>query len=117
MGGPERYPGTVATYLVVAAHPDDPDFGVAGTAASLASDGHAVYYLMLTSGDAGSEDPTVSPDELVRVREAEQRQAARILGLSGVHFLRYPDGELQPTLELRKAIVRVMRSLQVDVVV
>ena len=107
----------VAIYLVVAAHPDDPDFGVAGTAARLASEGHSVHYLMLTSGDAGSEDPGVPPDELVRVREAEQQAAGRILGLSGVHFLRFPDGELQPTLEVRKAIVRVMRSLQADVVI
>ena len=64
--------GDVAVYLVVAAHPDDPDFGVAGTAARLARDGHEVHYLMLTSGDAGSEDPTIAPDELMRVREAEQ---------------------------------------------
>ena len=116
MGENGRYPAWVATYLVVAAHPDDPDFGVAGTAARLARDGHAVHYLMLTSGDAGSEDPTIAPAELVRVREAEQEAAARILGLSGVTFLRYPDGELQPTLDLRKAIVRVMRTLQADVV-
>jgi LmbE family N-acetylglucosaminyl deacetylase len=106
----------VLTYLVVAAHPDDPDFGVAGTAARLAKDGHAVHYLMCTSGDAGSEDPTIPPEDLMRIREAEQTEAGRILGLSGVHFLRYPDGELQPTLELRKAIVRVMRRLKADVV-
>jgi len=106
----------VDTYLVVAAHPDDPDFGVAGTAARLASEGHAVHYVMCTSGDAGSDDPTISPEELVRVREAEQQTAGRILGLSGVHFLRYPDGELQPTLELRKALVREMRRLKADVV-
>ena len=106
----------MAVYLVVAAHPDDPDFGVAGTAARLAKDGHSVHYLMLTSGDAGSEDPTISPLELMRAREAEQEAAGEILGLSSVEFLRYPDGELEPTLELRKAIVRVMRRLRVDVV-
>jgi LmbE family N-acetylglucosaminyl deacetylase len=106
----------VATYLVVAAHPDDPDFGVAGTAARLAHEGHAVHYLMVTSGDAGSEDPTTPRDDLIRVREAEQQAAGAILGLSGVHFLRYPDGEVQPTLELRKDIVRVMRRLKADVV-
>jgi LmbE family N-acetylglucosaminyl deacetylase len=106
----------MATYLVVAAHPDDPDFGVAGTAARLAREGHAVHYLMLTSGDAGSDDPTIAPIELIRAREAEQEASGRILGLSGVHFLRFPDGELQPTLELRKAIVRVMRRLKADVV-
>src|SRR5262245_54693779 len=107
----------MATYLVVAAHPDDPDFGVAGTAASLARAGHAVHYLMCTSGDAGSEDPTQSPLDLIRVREAEQEAAGRILGLRGVHFLRFPDGELEPSIALRKAIVRVMRQLKADVVV
>jgi LmbE family N-acetylglucosaminyl deacetylase len=106
----------VTTYLVVAAHPDDPDFGVAGTAARLAKDGHTVHYLMVTSGDAGSDDPSLSPDELIRAREAEQLTAGQILGLRGVHFLRYPDGEVQPTLELRKDIVRVMRRLKADVV-
>jgi LmbE family N-acetylglucosaminyl deacetylase len=117
MGEAGSYPGSVATYLIVAAHPDDPDFGVAGTAARLAREGHAVHYLMLTSGDAGSDDPAILPDELVRTREAEQQAAGRVLGLSGVHFLRYPDGELQPTLELRKQIVRIMRKLQADVVI
>lgn len=106
----------VSVYLVVVAHPDDPDFGVAGTAARLSRDGHEVHYLVLTSGDAGSEDPTVSPTELMRLREAEQEAAGRILGLRSVRFLRYPDGELEPTLQLRKAIVRVMRELRTDVV-
>src|ERR1700737_1754735 len=106
----------MVTYLVVAAHPDDPDFGVAGTAARLAKEGHAVHYLMCTSGDAGSEDPPIPPEDLIRTREAEQAEAGRILGLSGVHFLRFPDGELQPTLDLRKAIVRTMRQLKADVV-
>ncbi len=105
------------TYLVIAAHPDDPDFGVAGTAASLARAGHAVHYLICTSGDAGSEDPAQSPQELMRIREAEQDAAGRILGLSGVHYLRYPDGELEPTLKLRKDLVRCMRQLKADVVI
>ena len=117
MGEARSYPGSVVTYLVVAAHPDDPDFGVAGTAARLAREGHTVHYLMLTSGDAGSDDPGIPREELIRVREAEQQEAGRILGLGGVHFLRYPDGELQPTLELRKDIVRLMRTLQADVVI
>jgi len=107
----------MATYLVIAAHPDDPDFGVAGTAASLARAGHAVHYLMCTSGDAGSEDADQSPVELMRMREAEQQAAGRILGLSGVHYLRFPDGELEPSIPLRKAIVRVMRQLKADVVI
>jgi LmbE family N-acetylglucosaminyl deacetylase len=103
-------------YVVVAAHPDDPDFGVAGTAASLVRAGHAVYYLVLTSGDAGSDDPTISPEELLRLRETEQDAAGRVLGLSGVQYLRFPDGELEPSLLLRRAIVRALRQLRADVV-
>jgi LmbE family N-acetylglucosaminyl deacetylase len=106
----------MATYLVVAAHPDDAEFGVAGTAALLAQQGHAVHYLMCTSGDAGSEDPNLSIEDLARIREQEQSEAGRILGLAGVHYLRYPDGELEPTLDLRKAIVRIMRLLKADIV-
>ena len=104
------------TYVVVAAHPDDPDFGVAGTAARLASEGHRVHYLVCTSGDAGSEDPSQPPDALARLREQEQDAAARILGLAGTHYLRFPDGELEPTLTLRRAIVRVLREVRADVV-
>src|SRR5689334_2283767 len=106
----------MVTYVVVAAHPDDADFGVAGAAASLVKQGHAVHYVMCTSGDAGSDDPTIPAEELIRVREAEQLEAGRILGLSGVHFLRFPDGELQPTIDLRRALVRAMRELKADVV-
>jgi LmbE family N-acetylglucosaminyl deacetylase len=103
-------------YVVVAAHPDDPDFGVAGTAACLARAGHVVHYVILTSGEAGSEDPNIPPADLARVREAEQDAAGRVLGLSSVRYLRFPDGELEPSLVLRKAIVRVLRELRADVV-
>jgi LmbE family N-acetylglucosaminyl deacetylase len=107
----------MATYLVVAAHPDDADFGVAGTAARLAQEGHAVHYLVLTSGEQGSEDPDVDTDTLIQVREAEQDAAARILGVAGTHYLRQPDGLLEPTLVLRKQIVRHIRALRPDVVI
>ena len=106
----------MTTYLVVAAHPDDAEFGAAGTSAALARAGHEVHYLLCTSGGAGSEDPTIDEQELTRIREAEQEEAGRILGLAGVHFLGFQDGELEPTLQLRKAIVRVMRKLRADVV-
>ena len=105
------------TYVVVAAHPDDPDFGVAGTAAALARQGHSVHYVLCTSGDAGSDDPSVAPADLVRLREEEQTAAGRVLGLSGVRFLRFPDGELEPSLALRKALVRVLRELKADVLI
>lgn len=104
------------TFLVVAAHPDDADFGVAGSAARLAHDGHAVHYLILTNGDAGDDDLRMPPEELVRVRQDEQDAAGRLLGLAGTHYLGFPDGELEPTLALRKAIVRVIRKVKADVV-
>src|SRR5215211_3925399 len=104
------------TYLVVAAHPDDPDFGVAGTAAALARAGHAVHYVMVTSGDVGSEDSSQSANDLVRIREGEQNAAGRILGLSSVVYLRYPDGEVVASLALRKNLVRVMRQVKADIV-
>src|SRR5260370_22971600 len=71
---------------------------------------------MCARGGAGSDGRSSPPADLMRVREAEQQAAGRILGLSGVHFLRFPDGELEPSLELRKAIVREMRRLRADVV-
>ncbi len=108
--------GAARTYLVVAAHPDDADFGVAGTVASLTRAGNTVHYLVCTSGDAGSEDASQDAEALARLREAEQDAAGRVLGLAGTHYLRLPDGELEPTLALRRAIVRVIRQVQADVV-
>jgi LmbE family N-acetylglucosaminyl deacetylase len=105
------------TYLVVAAHPDDADFGVAGTAAKLAREGHAVHYLLCTRGEAGSDDESVLSETLIETRQVEQRDAGRILGLAGVHFLDFADGELEPNLALRKAIVRCIRALRADVVI
>jgi LmbE family N-acetylglucosaminyl deacetylase len=104
------------SYLVVAAHPDDADFGVAGTAAKLAREGHAVHYLVCTSGDAGTEDPSQPPEELARLREAEQDTAAGLLGLAGTHYLRLQDGALEPSLALRRTIVRAIRQVKADVV-
>jgi LmbE family N-acetylglucosaminyl deacetylase len=106
----------MTTYVVVAAHPDDADFGVAGSAAALSRQGHAVHYVLCTSGDAGSDDPRPSPVELARIREREQTDAGHILGLAGVHFLHQPDGELTPNLTLRKLLVRELRRLKADVV-
>ncbi len=109
-------PASPRTYLIVAAHPDDADFGVAGTAAGLARAGHQVHYLVCSSGDAGSEDASLDPQALARLREQEQDAAARLLGLAGTHYLRLRDGELEPSLALRRAIVRVIRQVRADVV-
>lgn len=102
---------------VIMAHPDDAEFICAGTVAHWSDEGHEVTYVLLTSGDKGSDDPEMTPDRLVATREAEQREAARILGVKEVIFLKYPDAYLEPNLELRREMVRMIRKLKPDVVV
>src|SRR3954447_4937277 len=96
---------------VVMAHPDDAEFICAGTIARWTDEGHEVVYVLLTSGDKGSDDPEMTPEKLVATREAEQREAARILGAKDVIFLKYPDGYLEPNLGLRRDLVRQIRRL------
>ena len=98
--------------LVVAAHPDDPEFGVAGTAALWARDGWEVYYLICTDGSKGSDDPAMTPDRLVPQRREEQRAAVRVLGGKDVFFLDYVDGELAYTREFARDVVRAIRTIR-----
>ena len=98
--------------LVVTAHPDDIDFGGAGTIATLTDMGVEVSYCICTYGDAGGFDPTVPRSEIPGIRKAEQEQAARILGVKDVHWLGYPDGALEVSLDLRKDISRVIRKVR-----
>ncbi len=102
---------------VIMAHPDDAEFICAGTVARWSEEGNEVVYVLLTSGDKGSDDPEMTAEKLVATREAEQLAAATILGVSDVTFLKYPDAYLEPSLELRKALVRVIRRLKPDVVI
>ncbi|HEX7095449.1 MAG TPA: PIG-L deacetylase family protein [Acidimicrobiales bacterium] len=102
--------------LVVVAHPDDIDFGVAGTVATLTSAGAGVVYCLVTSGEAGPPDDA-DRDELRALREQEQRAAAAVVGVHDVRFLGYPDGRVQPTLELRRDISRVIRDVRPDLVI
>jgi LmbE family N-acetylglucosaminyl deacetylase len=111
---PELKPKLV---LGIAAHPDDLDFSASGTLASFAKAGAAVHYLILTDGSKGSADIQASPEELAKQRESEQQQAVKAIGGSGAQFLSYPDGALLLTLELKKEIVKVIRTLRPDVVV
>lgn len=99
------------------AHPDDPEFFCGGTFARWAAEGADITFVLATSGDKGSEDRSISHAELAALREEEQRQAAAILGVKDVVFLRYPDGELYPTLELRRDLTRLIRLKQPDIVV
>lgn len=103
--------------LGIFAHPDDPEFSMGGSAARWADEGHEVYYCIVTDGSAGSNDPDQDLRELVRIREEEQRAAARVLGVRAVFFLGYRDGVLEPNLELRRELTRLIRQLKPDRVV
>ncbi len=112
---PPKSPGR--RVLVVLAHPDDPEFFCGGTVARWASEGDLVSYLLLTSGDKGADEPGVDPAALASRREVEQRAAADVLGVGQVHFLRRPDGTLEPDLELRRDICREIRRVRPEVVI
>jgi LmbE family N-acetylglucosaminyl deacetylase len=98
--------------LVVMAHPDDVDFGLAGSVATWTDAGIAVSYCMVTSGDAGGFDPDVPRGEIAGIREREQRAAAAAVGVSDVRFLGYPDGRVEVSLDLRRDIARVIREVR-----
>lgn len=100
--------------LVVMAHPDDCDFGAAGTIAQWTAKGIAVSYCIITNGDQGGEESGLSLEEMPAVRQREQREAGRILGVTDIRFLNYRDGSLFPSLELRKDIVREIRRSRPD---
>ena len=96
--------------MVVVAHADDAEWGCAGTVARLCAEGCSVAYVVCTDGSKGSDDPNITAEQLVKTRESEQRAAARILGLSEVFFLGYPDAYLESTLQLRRDISRAIRT-------
>jgi LmbE family N-acetylglucosaminyl deacetylase len=96
--------------LVISAHPDDVDFGCGGTLAKWASQGAKITYCICTSGEKGTDDPAITNLKLARTREKEQRAAARVIGAQEVVYLRKPDGELQPSLEFRGELVRLIRA-------
>jgi LmbE family N-acetylglucosaminyl deacetylase len=96
--------------LLVAAHPDDAEFSSAGTVAQWVRDGIDVVFVVVTSGDKGTPDREMTNERLSSLREDEQRAAAARIGVTDVNFLRFPDGELLPNLELRGAITRMIRK-------
>jgi len=106
--------------MSIHAHPDDQDFGVAGTLARWARAGCQIVSVMITSGDAGSNDPTKDASykaELARIREEEQSTANEMLGVKQTVFLRYPDGELVASIQLRKELTRQIRRFKPEVVI
>ena len=106
-----------AQVMVVTPHPDDAEFGVAGTVARWTHEGKDVIYVVCTNGDKGTTDPNMKPDELAKIREKEQLAAAKLLGVRKVIFLGYPDQTLEDTPEFRKDIVRLIRKYKPETVV
>lgn len=100
------------TVLVVTAHPDDVDFGAAGSVAAWTSQGLKVCYCVVTDGDAGGFDPSISRSAMASIRRQEQLEAARVVGVEEVIFLGYPDGRLEPSLNLRRDLARVIRQVR-----
>ncbi|MBU0490739.1 MAG: PIG-L family deacetylase [Chloroflexi bacterium] len=103
--------------LVIAAHPDDEEFTIAGTLAHWIRQGAEVFTVICTDGSRGSNDPDCRPAELAVIRRQEQEAASAILGVRQVIFLDYEDGTLQPTLELRRDLTRQIRRFRPDTVV
>ena len=103
--------------MVVVAHPDDAEWGCAGTVAKWCAQGWEVVYVLCTDGSKGSDDPEMTSPKLVELRSQEQRDAGKVLGLKQVVFLGYEDSMLEPTLELRRDIAREIRRHRPDILI
>lgn len=108
---------TIKKVLVIVAHPDDAEFGCGGTIAKWVKEGREVTYVVLTSGNKGSGDRSVTPERLARIREEEQRSAARVLGVKRVEFLGYPDCEVEDTRDLRRDVTAQIRRWKPDLTI
>ncbi len=105
-----------ARAMFIFAHPDDIEFGAAGTAAKWVKGGAEVLYVVLTDGNIGSHEPGMTAEKLADIRRQEQTAAADVVGAKCI-YMGEPDGRLQPTLELRKKLVRLIRQHKPNVVV
>ena len=103
--------------MVVVAHPDDADWGCSGSVAHWAQQGSKVIYVICTDGSKGSDDPEMTPDRRIRTRKAEHEAAGRVLGLHKVVFLDYEDAMLEPSLDLRRDLVRQIRRYKPDTLI
>jgi LmbE family N-acetylglucosaminyl deacetylase len=103
--------------MVIVAHPDDIEFGAAGTCAKWASRGTRIVYVITTSGNGGTHDTQYTRETIADLREQEQTAAAKICGVHELEFLRENDGEVMPTLELRKKYVALIRKHKPEIVV
>jgi LmbE family N-acetylglucosaminyl deacetylase len=98
-------------------HADDAEFSCSGSVARWVAEGNEVVYVLVTNGDKGSDDPTMTSERLIATRKAEQQAACDILGVKEVHFLGHEDAMLVNSLDLRRDLVRVIRKLKPDTVV
>src|SRR5262245_7236930 len=103
--------------MVITAHPDDSEFGAGGTVAKLTREGKIVNYCILTNGNKVSIDRTMTSERLAQIREEEQKNAARVLGVDLVEFLGFPDGELEDTRHTRMGVSRAIRRHRPDLVI
>src|SRR2546422_6579739 len=103
--------------MVVTAHPDDSEFGAGGTIAKLVKEGCEVTYVIVTNGNKGSSDRTMTPERLALIRAEEQRNAARTLGVARIEFLGYPDCEVEHPRDLRRDVTRQIRRWRPDLVI
>ena len=108
----EGVPGAVKRILVIQAHPDDADISSGGTIARWTRENIGVHYVLCTSGNRGSNDPAMTPERLGPLREQEEQNAADILGVKSLTFLRKEDGALEETLSFRHELARIIRRLQ-----
>ena len=108
---------TTGRVMVVTAHPDDPEFLAGGTVAGLVKEGREVSYVIVTNGNKGSGDRTITSQRLAPIREEEQRRAAGMLGVERVVFLGYEDGEVEDTHNLRRDVTRQIRQWRPDLII
>ncbi len=106
-----------ADVLVITPHPDDAEFGTAGTVVNLVRQGKRVVYIVCTNGDKGSETLDINPKKLAKIREKEQLEAAKVLGVDKVIFLRHPDQTLEDTQEFREEIVKIIRIFRPELII
>jgi LmbE family N-acetylglucosaminyl deacetylase len=114
---PLEIPKSGSKVLVITAHPDDVDFGAAGTIATLTNNGVQVTYCITTDGHQGGEDNSISRDEMRKIRRREQTEAGKVLGVTEIIFLGKDDGSVVPSLELREDFVKVIRQVKPDILI
>jgi LmbE family N-acetylglucosaminyl deacetylase len=109
--------GIPESAMGIFAHPDDAEFTVAGTVALWTQKGCRVVYVLCTDGDVGTHDPEITREQLASIRREEQRNACQVLGVQDVEFLGHGDGMLQPTMGLRRELVRMIRKYKPEIVI